>query len=124
MDEKPILKIKQSEVTRDTTDIRPKRLLIFEDRVEFKDPSLFKTKTQTVRYEQIAQVSAKLGWLFADFSIENRGGGHIYIKNISKRDAKRAQELINERLRKTGAPVVAESVTEAELVPVAPEFST
>lgn len=106
---KPIMEVRQSDLTTSATDLRPKRLLVFEDRVEMRDPGLFKTQTQEMRFDQIAQVSVKKRWVFADLVIESRGGGVIHIANLSRGDAARVRELIGGRLR---GPVVTEEARE------------
>ena len=93
-----------------------KKLLVFEDRVDLHEPGVFKSTSQTMRYDQIAQVATKAGWFSADLVIESRGGGTIYVRKVGKADADRVREFINERL---GRPVVSQVIERTEPVPVA-----
>ena len=102
MAERPLFSTKGSRVMNN--DWSPKRLLVFEDRVEMKDPGLLKTQTQVMRYEQIAQVGVRSGFFYADLVIESRGGGSIVLKRLSRSAAKLAGRLINERLGRSFFP--------------------
>lgn len=113
MEEKPVFEVMQT--TPDDDRVMKKRLFVFEDRIELHEPGVFKSTSQTMRYDQIAQVATKAGWFSADLVIESRGGGTIYVKKVGKADADRVREFINERL---GRPVVSQVIERPEAVPV------
>jgi hypothetical protein len=97
-----------------TNEWRPNRVLVFEDRIEERDPGFLKTRSQTVRYEQVAQVAMKTGVAFSEITIETTGGGTIRARGLSKGDAQKAKELIDERVARarTGPAPAASSVAD------------
>ncbi len=111
--EKPVFEVVQT--IPDDDRIMKKKLRVFQDRVELHEPGVFKSTSQTMRYDQIAQVATKAGWFSADLVIESRGGGTIYLRKAGKADADRVREFINERL---GRPVVSQVVERTQPVPV------
>ncbi len=76
---------------------KPTRLTIYEDRVELltaNDP--VRRTDQRIRYEQVAQVYVRRGWLFSEVAIETRGGGLLRAVGLRPNDANEARRLIEE----------------------------
>ena len=83
----------------------PRRLLIFEDRIEVRDFELLREKTQSRRYGWIHGVAVSgTGW-FANLLVTVRGSEPVLMRGLSKDAAERARALIEERTaRANGRP--------------------
>jgi hypothetical protein len=92
----PLLELKGTMLG--TSEWRPNRVLIFNDRVEEHDPGFLKKSIQVLRYEQIAHIAIKRGALHAELTIESTGGGGIISKGLKKQEAEEARRLIDKRL--------------------------
>ena len=78
---------------------KPTRLNVYEDHIELltvNDP--IRRTDQRVRYEQIAQVYLRRGWVFSDLVIETRGGGLLRAVGHRSNEANEVRRLIEERL--------------------------
>jgi hypothetical protein len=92
-------------------------LRVFEDRVECTQPGLVGSgSTDSVRYDQIAQVFIDRGLRWSRLAIQTTGGGGFGIAGINKNEAETAKALIEERIarsRTSGpAPAVAPSIAD------------
>jgi hypothetical protein len=76
----------------------PKRLLIFEDRIETRDFELLREKVESREYARIRKVAvSNAGWL-ATLVVPIQGSSTILIRGLSKDDAERTRTLIEERM--------------------------
>jgi hypothetical protein len=84
-------------------------LRVFEDRVECTKPRLIaRGSTDTIRYEQIAQVVVNRGLTWSALAVETNGGGGFRIGGLKKDRADEAKAMIDERvarLREASMPV-------------------
>ena len=78
--------------------IWPRRLAIFEDRVEVRDFELLREKTESKEYGWVDRVvvSGK-GW-FSSLLLMGREGEPVLIRGVSRDAAERAKVLIEERM--------------------------
>ena len=78
--------------------IWPRRLAIFEDRVEVRDFELLREKTESKEYGWVDRVvvSGK-GW-FSSLLLAGREGEPVLIRGVSRDAAERAKALIEERM--------------------------
>ena len=83
----------------------PRRLCIFEDRIEVRDFELLRERTEPKGYDRIDGVAvSRAGW-FYDLLVTVRGGEPVLMKGLSKTDAERAAALIEARAtRASGRP--------------------
>jgi hypothetical protein len=80
------------------------RVCLFEDSMllERRKGGFIPGHEQRIRYEDIAQVAVTGGLLYCALVVETRGGGRLVANRLSRKDAKRAADLIeNLRLRGT-----------------------
>lgn len=91
-------------VRQTNVEVRPKRLLIFEDRVEMHDPGFLKTEVKTVRYPQIAGVRIEGRVLRGDVIIESTGGDKISVPKLPRGEAQAARDLIQQKMAERDAP--------------------
>jgi hypothetical protein len=76
----------------------PKRLLIFEDRIETRDFELLREKVESREYARIRKVAVSdAGWL-ATLVVPIQGSSPILIRGLSKDDAERTRALTEERM--------------------------
>ena len=75
----------------------PKRLLIFEDRIEVRDFELLRERAEPMKYGWIDRVSVSGGRL-ANLLITGPGSKPILVRGLSKSEAERARALIEERM--------------------------
>src|SRR4051794_11824421 len=84
---------------------QPMTLQVYEDRVECTKPRLIaKGSTDTIRYEQVAQVVIHQGLVWSALAVETNGGGGFRIGGLKKEAASQAKAAIDEgvaRLRTT-----------------------
>lgn len=83
----------------------PNKLDIYGDRVEETVPAknaltaaMGKSDHHVIRYEQVAAVGLHTGLKWSTLSVESTGGHTAVVKGLSKRDARKAKQLIEERL--------------------------
>jgi hypothetical protein len=82
---------------------RPARLLAFEDAIEVRTAvNPLKKDVQRVRYDQVAQVSEKLGLIFADLVVETRGGDTLLVPGLTRQEARHVGAFIRERTLSSG----------------------
>ncbi len=73
---------------------KPTRLTIYEDHVELLTVNgPVKRDDQRVRYEQVAQVYVRRGWMFSELVIETRGGGLLRAVGVRPTQANEARQL-------------------------------
>jgi hypothetical protein len=90
---------------------RPARLLAFEDAIEVRTAvNPLKKDVQRVRYDQVAQVSEKLGLIFADLVVETRGGDTLLVPGLTRQEARHVGAFIRERMLSGPAGGANESV--------------
>ena len=75
----------------------PKRLLLFEDRIETHSIELLRETVETISYGEIKDVVVSGGGWTASFLIK-RGGKPILLRGVEKGAAAHARTLIAERL--------------------------
>lgn len=76
----------------------PKRLLIFEDRIEVRDFELLRERAELRKYGWIDRVSVSSGSWLANLLITGPGSKPVLVRGLSKSDAERARALIEERM--------------------------
>jgi hypothetical protein len=76
----------------------PKRLLIFEDRIEVRDFELLRERAEPKKYGWIDRVSVSGGSWLVNLLITGPGSKPILVRGLSKSDAERARALIEERM--------------------------
>ncbi|MDP9437739.1 MAG: hypothetical protein M3P49_03185, partial [Actinomycetota bacterium] len=83
----------------------PRRLLLFEDRIEVRDFELLQERTRSRGYGWIDGVAvSRAGW-FYDLLVTVRGSEPVLIRGLNKHAAERAGALIEERvMRANGNP--------------------
>ena len=80
--------------------IFPHRLRIFDDRIVFMKRSFIKREEITIAYMQIAQANLRSGLMFSTIEIINSGGfENAIIKHVPNKDAKRAKNIIDRKIR-------------------------
>ncbi len=86
--------------------IWPRRLAIFEDRVEVRDFELLREKTESKEYGWVNRVvvSGK-GW-FSSLLLTGREGEPVLIRGVRKDAAERAKALIEERMPRANGQLV------------------
>jgi len=94
----------------------PTRLLIFEDRIEWRDFELLRERTESKGYDRVDRVVVSgEGW-FANLVIAEKGRRPILIRGVNRGDAERAGALIEERVaRANDNPMQASSPTTIEV---------
>jgi hypothetical protein len=95
-DDRPLLELRGS-VMR-TNEWRPNRVFVWPDRIEESDPGFLKTRSSSIRFEQLAQVGVKRGIVFTELTFESTGGHKIVVNGLKKDEAERARQLVEERL--------------------------
>lgn len=92
MDREPLLEVKGSSLFG----AGQKRLRVFEEGVEAEQSRWpARPSTETMRHEQVASVGTNAApFLHVDLIVESRGGARIVVKNLSRRDANAAKELL------------------------------
>lgn len=94
----------------------PTRLLIFEDRIEWRDFELLRERTESKGYDRVDRVVVSgEGW-FANLVIAEKGRRPILIRGVNRGDAERAGALIEERVAwANDNPMQASSPTTIEV---------
>jgi hypothetical protein len=99
MSEKPLMELEESRIFG----LWPRRLLIFEDRVETLGTELLQETVAPLGYGQIDRVTISNGVWFANLLVGNRGGRPILMRGLNGDIAERAKALIEERVAQAGA---------------------
>lgn len=87
-------------------------LVITEHDVRGEVLQAFKRIKMSLPYDRIAQVNIVRGILSAELEVVNKGGtDNLIVRGLSKRDAERAKDLIEERMR-AGSPGATGSVAD------------
>ncbi|HJU85764.1 MAG TPA: SHOCT domain-containing protein [Gemmatimonadota bacterium] len=81
-----------------TSEWSPNRILIFHDRVEEHDRGFLKRSAQTLRYDQIAQVSVRSGMMYSELRIESTGGKEWVVNGLRRTRAMDAKQLIERKI--------------------------
>ena len=90
---------------------RRETVRIHEDHVEHARPGLLaRTRTITIRYEQVAQVALDRRMVWSSLSVETTGGGGFVIHGLRHRQADAAKRELDSRI---SAAHARESVAEA-----------
>ena len=89
--------------------IWPRRLAIFEDRIEVRDFELLREKTESKEYGWVDRVvvSGK-GW-FSSLLLAGREGEPVLIRGVRKDAAERAKALIEERMLRANGRLMRSS---------------
>ena len=82
--------------------IWPRRLLVFEDRIEVRDFELLREKTLAWGHDRIAGVVLSGADWFANLLITVRGDGPILLRGLNKEAAERARALIEDLAAQSG----------------------
>jgi len=98
MSEKPLMELEESRMFG----LWPRRLLIFEDRVETHGTELLQETVVPLGYGQIDRVTISNGVWFANLLVGNRRGKPILMRGLNGDIAERAKELIEERVAQAG----------------------
>ncbi len=80
----------------------PKRLLIFEDRIEVRDFELLRERVEPRSYGWVDRVVVSGGNRFANLLITSWGRKPVLIRGVNKNTAERARTLIEERMARAG----------------------
>jgi hypothetical protein len=76
----------------------PKRLLIFEDRIETRNFELLRETTESRKYGWIDHVTVSGGRWFANLLIRSHWGRPVLMRGLDRDTAERAKALIEERV--------------------------
>lgn len=90
-----------------TGEVLPNKILIFEDRIEEHDTGFLEKSMQTIRHEQVAQVSISRGIVFSELTIESTGGNSIVARGLSRGEAEEGKRLLDDcisRVRRAATP--------------------
>ncbi len=78
----------------------PRRLLLFEDRIEVRDFELLRERAQKMSYGMMEKVVVSgEGWL-ASLLITIQGSRPVLIRGVNKENGERARTLIEERMKR------------------------
>ena len=98
---------------------------VYGDRVECNSPGMFsRGRTDTIRWDQVAQVVIEEGVAFNGLTVETNGGGGFSVTGFNKDEVRAAKSFIDERVAEarsmstastTGAALAAELAALAEL---------
>ena len=75
----------------------PKRLLVFEDRIEVRDFELLREKTLSLGYDRIGGATVSGADWFAGLLVTVRGGDPVLMRGLNRDVAERARALIEAR---------------------------
>lgn len=76
----------------------PRRLLVFEDRIEVRDFELLRERAESRRYGWIEEVVVSAGGWGANLLITGPGSKPVLIRGVSEDAAERARAMIEERM--------------------------
>jgi hypothetical protein len=94
VDEQPLAEVHQSALTGAGNQV----VYVFSDRVEVDTVGLLNRKTESMRYDQMAGVRLRVGVVFAALFFESRGGSEVGVKSLPKAEARRAHDIVQERI--------------------------
>jgi hypothetical protein len=87
---------------------------VYDDRIEYQKPEVIaRGTTETLRYEQVAQVIVRRGALYSELAVQSNGGGGFLINSLNKDEADAAKRLIDERVALIGDQQVFDSTPES-----------
>ncbi|HVS84224.1 MAG TPA: SHOCT domain-containing protein [Gaiellaceae bacterium] len=93
------MNLRESRVDKLGQNRQPMWLRVYDDRVECQKPGVWtRGSTDTIRYEQMAQVIVARGMVWSSLSVETNGGGGFKIDGLKKDDADRAKALMDDRI--------------------------
>lgn len=101
----PLMEVAGSRLA--TSEVLPNKIFIFEDRIEEHDTGFLKKSMQTIRHEQVAQVSISRGVVFSQLTIESTGGHAIVARGLTRGEAEDAKRLLDDCIRKARRPAAA-----------------
>jgi hypothetical protein len=97
MDDEPILRFRASPIAPGNRAFRVE-IRIYDDRIEEHKPGVVRRQSQSIRFNQIAQVSLMRGIPWATLIVESTGGHTIRVNGLSRSDGDRAKAEIEARL--------------------------
>lgn len=84
----------------------PRRLLIFEDRLEVRDFELLREKTESKGYGWVDRVVVSGNGWFSSLLLAGREGEPVLIRGVRKNAAERAKALIEARMPRANGDAV------------------
>lgn len=99
-----------------TGEVLPNKVLIFEDRIEEHDTGFLKKSMQTIRHEQVAQVSINRDIVFSQLTIESTGGHSIVARGLTRGEAEEAKRLLDDCIRKARRPAPGQQTREPDVL--------
>ncbi len=94
--------------------IWPKRLLIFEDRLEVRDFELLREKTESKGYGWVDRVVVSGNGWSSSLLLTGRGGEPVLIRGVRKNAAERARALIEARMPRASGPRASTAAPDTE----------
>jgi len=80
-------------------------IVLYDDHVECTAPGMLSSGgTDSIRYEQIAQVMVDSGFRWATLAVQATGSGGFAVGGLKKDEAEAAKRLIDERISAARAP--------------------
>jgi hypothetical protein len=112
-DEQPLLTAREKLMSVSDGGRRTMTLRVYDDRVECTKPGLLtRGATDTIRYEQIAQVVVDRRIMWSKLAVETNGGGGFQIAGLNKDEADTAKTLIDERVARLQTATAATHATD------------
>ena len=107
---RPLVVLRQSRLFARA--LRPETIAVYGDRVEHARPGLLaRTRTVTVRYEQVAQVSLDRRLVWSALAVDTTGGGGFVLDGLRRRDADGAKAKLDRLIAEAhGRESVAEAL--------------
>jgi hypothetical protein len=91
---RPLVVLRQSRLFARA--LRRETIAVFGDRVEHVRPGLIgRTRTVTVRYEQVAQVSLDRRLVWSALAVDTTGGGGFVLDGLRRREADAAKSKLD-----------------------------
>jgi hypothetical protein len=113
----PLLILRENRFSYTSESRQPMSLRVFEDRVECTKPRLIaRGSTDTIRYEQIAQVIVHQGLVWSALAIETNGGGGFRIGGLKKHLAEEAKAAIDAHVAQVQASTTPPASLAEQLV--------
>jgi hypothetical protein len=100
MSENPLMELEESRMFG----LWPRRLLIFEDRVETRGTELLRETVEPLGYDQIDRVTISNGVWFDNLLVGSRRSKPILMRGLNADTAERAKTLIEERVARASSP--------------------
>jgi hypothetical protein len=105
-DRDALMNVRQRHLGRMREKGQPGWVRVYDDRVECLRPGVIsRGLTETIRYEQVAQVLVTRGLAFSKLAVQSNGGGGFAIDGLKKDEADAAKELIDERVARYRADI-------------------